>query len=60
MVFVTGGMGGGTGTGGCPVIADIAARVGLSQLQSSPNFFEGAHRSSCRRGLMVLKTKSTP
>ena len=30
MVFVTAGMGGGTGTGAAPVVADIARELGAS------------------------------
>ena len=33
MVFVTGGMGGGTGTGAAPVVADIARSIGLVGLR---------------------------
>ena len=29
MVFVTCGMGGGTGTGGSPIVADVARELGI-------------------------------
>ena len=35
MVFVTCGMGGGTGTGAAPVVAEIAKEMGISQVQVS-------------------------
>ena len=33
MVFITAGMGGGTGTGAAPVVADIAREMGILQLR---------------------------
>src|SRR3990167_9003335 len=46
MVFVTAGMGGGTGTGAGPVIADIARKSGALTVSvvTKPFAFEGAHR----------------
>ncbi len=46
MVFITGGMGGGTGTGAAPVIARIARERGILTVGvvSKPFHFEGAHR----------------
>lgn len=46
MVFVTAGMGGGTGTGGAPVIAKIAKELGALTIGvvTRPFFFEGKKR----------------
>ena len=46
MVFVTCGMGGGTGTGAAPVIAEIAKQSGALTIAvvTRPFSFEGAHR----------------
>jgi cell division protein FtsZ len=52
MVFVTAGMGGGTGTGAAPVVAEIARSLGALTLGvvSRPFAFEGR-----RRGLQALE-----
>src|SRR5713101_767120 len=53
MVFVTAGMGGGTGTGGAPVIADLARSVGVV---TKPFLFEGKRRlKQAESGLAELK-----
>ncbi|HRJ25940.1 MAG TPA: cell division protein FtsZ [Fimbriimonadaceae bacterium] len=46
MVFITAGMGGGTGTGGAPVVADIARRMGILTVGvvTKPFLFEGPKR----------------
>ena len=46
MVFVTAGMGGGTGTGAAPVIAQIAKEMGILTVAvvTKPFFFEGPQR----------------
>ncbi len=46
MVFITGGMGGGTGTGAAPVVAEIAKQSGALTIAvvTKPFTFEGAHR----------------
>jgi cell division protein FtsZ len=46
MVFVTCGMGGGTGTGAAPVVAEIAKQMGALTIAvvTRPFTFEGAHR----------------
>jgi len=46
MVFITCGMGGGTGTGAAPVIAEIAKQSGALTIAvvTKPFNFEGAHR----------------
>jgi len=46
MVFITAGMGGGTGTGGAPVIARIGRESGILTVGvvTKPFHFEGSHR----------------
>lgn len=46
MVFITAGMGGGTGTGGAPVIAEIARKLGILTVGvvTKPFIFEGPRR----------------
>ncbi|OZM58510.1 cell division protein FtsZ [Lottiidibacillus patelloidae] len=58
MVFVTAGMGGGTGTGAAPVIADIAKSIGALTVGvvTRPFTFEGRKRSSqAATGIEALK-----
>jgi cell division protein FtsZ len=58
MVFITAGMGGGTGTGGAPVIAQIARQVGALSVGvvTRPFDFEGRKRSRLAlQGLEELK-----
>jgi cell division protein FtsZ len=47
MVFVTAGLGGGTGTGAAPVIAQIAKEIGALTIGvvTRPFTFEGSHRA---------------
>ena len=47
MLFVTAGMGGGTGTGGAPVVAEIAREMGILTVGvvTRPFKFEGARRA---------------
>jgi len=57
MVFVTAGMGGGTGTGAAPVIAEIARELGALTVGvvTKPFPFEGRHRlRHAERGLEEL------
>jgi len=59
MVFVTAGMGGGTGTGGAPVIAQIARETGALTVGvvTRPFLFEGKRRSrQAEEGLEALKS----
>ena len=48
MVFITAGMGGGTGTGAAPVVAELSKEAGALTIAvvTKPFAFEGAHRSS--------------
>lgn len=60
MVFVTAGMGGGTGTGGAPVVAALAREVGALTVGvvTRPFSFEGKKRASqAEKGIQELKTK---
>jgi cell division protein FtsZ len=58
MVFVTAGMGGGTGTGAAPVVADIARELGALTVGvvTKPFMFEGnRRRKAAEQGLQELK-----
>jgi cell division protein FtsZ len=58
MVFVAAGMGGGTGTGAAPIIADVARRQGALTVGvvTKPFAFEGARRrKQAERGIEALK-----
>ncbi len=58
MVFVTAGMGGGTGTGGAPIIAKIAKELGALTIGvvTKPFMFEGKKRKrQADAGLQELK-----
>ena len=60
MVFITAGMGGGTGTGSGPIIADIARKSGALTVAvvTKPFAFEGAHRRLvAEEGVESLKDK---
>ncbi len=58
LVFITAGMGGGTGTGAAPVIAQIAKEMGILTIAvvTKPFGFEGRNRmANADRGLKELK-----
>ena len=58
MVFVTSGLGGGTGTGAAPIVAQIAKEVGALTIGvvTRPFTFEGARRQqSAEAGISKLK-----
>ena len=58
MVFVTTGLGGGTGTGAAPVIASLASEMGALTVAvvTKPFRFEGKRRSTqAERGLLELR-----
>lgn len=58
MVFVTSGMGGGTGTGGAPVIASIAKSIGalVVGIVTKPFRWEGKKRMiDAEKGILELK-----
>ncbi len=59
MVFVTAGMGGGTGTGAAPVVASIAKEMGILTVGvvTKPFMFEGRKRMQyAERGVETLKS----
>ena len=59
MLFITAGMGGGTGTGAAPVVAQIAKDLGILTVAvvTSPFTFEGAKRAAnAERGIRELQT----
>jgi cell division protein FtsZ len=58
MVFVTAGLGGGTGTGGAAIVAQIAKEIGALTIGvvTRPFTFEGTHRAkSAEEGATALK-----
>lgn len=58
MVFVTAGLGGGTGTGAAPVVAQIAKEIGALTIGvvTRPFTFEGTHRAkTAEAGAAALK-----
>jgi cell division protein FtsZ len=60
MVFITAGKGGGTGTGGAPIVAGIAKNLGALTIGivTRPFSFEGRRRSvQAEQGIMNLKEK---
>lgn len=60
MVFITCGLGGGTGTGAAPIVADVAKKQGALTLAvvTKPFSFEGSYRMKiAKRGLENLKEK---
>ena len=60
MVFVTAGMGGGTGTGGAPIVADVAREQGILTVGvvTKPFAFEGRRRmEQAERGIEELRSK---
>jgi cell division protein FtsZ len=60
MVFITAGKGGGTGTGGAPVVAEIAKSIGALTIGvvTRPFTFEGRRRAvQAEQGIQRLKEK---
>lgn len=58
MVFITAGMGGGTGTGAAPIVADVARRSGALTIGvvTRPFTFEGSRRAlAAEKGIEKLK-----
>jgi cell division protein FtsZ len=58
MVFITAGMGGGTGTGGAPIVAQVARELGILTVAvvTKPFPFEGKKRMDiAQRGIDELK-----
>ena len=60
MVFITAGMGGGTGTGAAPIVADLAHEAGILTvgIVTKPFKFEGANRMrQAEAGIAELSNK---
>ena len=60
MVFITAGMGGGTGTGAAPIVADLAHEAGILTVGvvTKPFKFEGANRMrQAEEGIAALSGK---
>jgi len=60
MVFVTAGMGGGTGTGAAPIVAEVAKEMGALTVGvvTRPFTFEGRKRAmQAEKGIAELKSK---
>ncbi|BAK98746.1 cell division protein FtsZ [Oscillibacter valericigenes Sjm18-20] len=60
MVFITAGMGGGTGTGGAPIVAEIAKEMDILTVAvvTKPFGFEGRRRmQQAEQGIAELKDK---
>lgn len=60
MVFVTAGMGGGTGTGAAPIVAEVAKEIGALTVGvvTKPFTFEGRKRlSQAEKGISNLKSR---
>jgi len=59
MVFLTAGMGGGTGTGASPVVAEIAKELGALTIAvvTKPFRFEGRRQNLALEGITRLKSK---
>ncbi len=60
MVFITCGLGGGTGTGGAPVVAKIASDLGalVVAVVTKPFYFEGQKRKEqAEKGLIELRNR---
>lgn len=60
MVFIAAGMGGGTGTGASPIVAQIAKELGALTIGAvtKPFAFEGAQRlENAERGIELLKSE---
>lgn len=60
LVFITAGMGGGTGTGAAPVVAQIARDLGVLTIGvvTKPFLFEGRQRMlNAEKGVMELKAQ---
>ncbi|MFN3739125.1 MAG: cell division protein FtsZ [Thermodesulfovibrionales bacterium] len=58
MIFITAGMGGGTGTGGAPVVAAIAKELGILTVAivTRPFYYEGKRRlDNALKGIEELK-----
>lgn len=60
MVFITAGMGGGTGTGGAPIVAEVAKELGALTvgIVTKPFTFEGSRRAKqAEEGILNIREK---
>lgn len=60
MIFITAGMGGGTGTGAAPIVAEVAKEMGILTVGvvTKPFMFEGRRRMiHAEKGIEELKTR---
>lgn len=60
MVFITAGMGGGTGTGAAPIVADVAREMGILTVGvvTKPFGFEGKRRmEAAERGIEEMRSR---
>ena len=57
MLFITAGMGGGTGTGAAPIVAEIAREMGVLTVAvvTKPFAFEGKRKKIAEAGIEALK-----
>ena len=57
MLFITAGMGGGTGTGAAPIVAEIAREMGVLTVAvvTKPFAFEGKRKKVAEAGIEALK-----
>lgn len=58
MVFITAGMGGGTGTGAAPVVAEVAKKLGILTIGvvTKPFIFEGIRKmNQAKKGIAEMK-----
>lgn len=60
LVFITAGMGGGTGTGAAPVVADVASDEGsiVVSMVSTPFDVEGSRKQTAKDGLERLQKQA--
>ena len=59
MLFITAGMGGGTGTGAAPVVAEIARELGILTVAvvTKPFAFEGKRQKVAAVGMLLFQTR---
>jgi cell division protein FtsZ len=58
MLFITAGMGGGTGTGAAPIVAEVAKELGILTVAvvTKPFSFEGKRSKVAQLGMEILST----
>ena len=57
MLFITAGMGGGTGTGAAPIVAEVARELGILSVAvvTKPFGFEGKRMKAAEAGIAVVR-----